>query len=150
MKNLITFKMVVFALVLIIIGCSHNTKKPEDVKDTENAEFYFKRGFEQQNNGKLDQAISDYDKAIEINPVYADAYFNRGNAYKDKGQLAQAIIDYSKAIEINPEDFAAYNNRGIAFIENRQLAEGCNDLAHTCELGNCNIYNYVKLQGLCK
>ena len=31
--------------------------------------------------GHTEEAISAYNKAIEINPRYANAYFNRGNAY---------------------------------------------------------------------
>ncbi len=49
--------------------------------------------------GNLNQAISDYNKAIEINPDDPIQYFNRGQAYKWNQQLEQALADYSKAIE---------------------------------------------------
>ena len=35
-------------------------------------------------NGLYDSAISDFNKALEIKPGYADAYNNRGNAYYNK------------------------------------------------------------------
>ena len=50
-----------------------------------------------------DRAIADYDKAIEIDPKYAQAYNNRGYAYEAKGEHDRAIADYDKAIEIDPE-----------------------------------------------
>ena len=79
------------------------------------AKAYFNRGLAYYDKGQYDQAISEYSKALEINPRYALAYNDRGNAYQSKGQNGQAISDYSKAIELNPKDHKAYNNRGIAY-----------------------------------
>jgi len=53
-------------------------------------------------------AIKIYDKAIELNPNFAEAYYNRGNAYSDLKQYERAIEDYNKAIELNPEDKGTY------------------------------------------
>ncbi len=77
-----------------------------------NNNFYFKRGVEKQNKGDSYGAISDFTKAIEINPQHADAYYNRGNAKHKLEDYDGAISDYTKAIEINPQDADAYNNRG--------------------------------------
>ncbi|MDH3582561.1 MAG: tetratricopeptide repeat protein, partial [Hyphomicrobiales bacterium] len=67
--------------------------------------------------GKLDLAIADYSRAIEIDPDYAAAYKNRGIVYQHRGiadrrsrQLDLAIADYKKVIEIDPEDALAFNN----------------------------------------
>ena len=61
--------------------------------------------------GRDEDAIKDFTKAIEINPLFAEAYYNRGK-YNDKyllgvsldnlGRKEEAIKDYIKAIEINP------------------------------------------------
>jgi Flp pilus assembly protein TadD len=52
--------------------------------------------------GQFDQAISDSNKAIELNPNLAMAYVNRGGAYAQKGQFDHTISDSNKAIELNP------------------------------------------------
>ena len=65
-------------------------------------EFYLIQGMIKANEGEYDNAIHIFTKAIEINPIFADAYNNRGLAYSDKGQFDHAIKDYTKAIEINP------------------------------------------------
>jgi tetratricopeptide (TPR) repeat protein len=41
------------------------------------ADVYYNRGLDYYNKGQYDQAISDYTKAIEINPNDADAYKHR-------------------------------------------------------------------------
>ena len=53
-------------------------------------------------------AISDYTKAIEINPNYAKAYYNRGLTKRNLKDFNGAISDYTKAIEINPNYAKAY------------------------------------------
>ena len=44
-----------------------------------------------------DQAISDYSKALEINPKDTAAYNNRGMAYYRKGEYDKAWEDVHKA-----------------------------------------------------
>ncbi len=58
--------------------------------------------------------ISEYSKAIEINPKDAYAYFKRGLAKYNSKDYQGAIADWTKAIEINPQYADAYSNRGNA------------------------------------
>jgi tetratricopeptide (TPR) repeat protein len=58
--------------------------------------------------GQYDKAISDYTKAIELNPKHADTYYSRGLAYNKMGQYDKAISDYTKAIELNPKHAGAH------------------------------------------
>jgi tetratricopeptide (TPR) repeat protein len=89
-----------------------NTLKPFD---STNAEAYLNRGLDYYNNGDLDNAISAYDQAIQLNTNYAEAYNNRGQSYSDRGDLDHAIHDYDQAIQLNPNLAEAYNNRGVAY-----------------------------------
>ena len=52
--------------------------------------------------GKLDEAIEAYNKAISINPDYAEAYYNMGNAFKDLGKLDEAVEATTKLYPSNP------------------------------------------------
>jgi tetratricopeptide (TPR) repeat protein len=47
--------------------------------------------------GDYENAISDYTKAIEIDPKYAVAYYNRGNIYYSRGEYDKAWEDIRKA-----------------------------------------------------
>jgi tetratricopeptide (TPR) repeat protein len=67
-------------------------------------------------NSQWDEAIVEYNMAIEINPGYAQSYFTRGGHYVQKGQYDKAISDFNKAIEINPKYATAYSNRGVAYL----------------------------------
>ena len=65
----------------------------------------------------MDEAIAQYQKALEINPNYAEAHNNLGIAFLQKGQVDEAIDQYQKALEINPNYADAHNNLGIAFSQ---------------------------------
>ena len=84
-------------------------------KYTHSAIIYNNRGLAYYKQGNLVQAISDYSRAIEIDPNHTHAYNNRGNVYVEQNNFAQAISDCTKAIEINPNYAEAYNNRGVAY-----------------------------------
>jgi protein O-mannosyl-transferase len=78
---------------------------------------YNNRGIDQMNRGDLDQAIEDYNKAIEIHPDSPLGYNNRGDAYLNQGDFEQAISDYTRAMELDPRFVEAYYNRGTAYLK---------------------------------
>ena len=48
-------------------------------------------------SGYPDEAISDFDHAIELQPDFPQAYSNRGNAYYRAGHIALALRDFYHA-----------------------------------------------------
>jgi tetratricopeptide (TPR) repeat protein len=49
------------------------------------------------NKGEYDLAVADYSKAIEIDPMVADAYSGRADAYYYKGEYDKAWKDVYQA-----------------------------------------------------
>jgi len=78
------------------------------------AAFYYDRGLEYKNRGDIDSAISDYNKAIELDPAIGTAFDARGHAYEDKGEFERAIADFDEAVRLNPKDAFAFSHRGAA------------------------------------
>jgi len=64
--------------------------------------------------GKLDEAIAAYNKALSIKPDHAEAYNNMGVTLQDQGKLGEAIAAYNKALSIKPDYAEAYCNMGLA------------------------------------
>ena len=92
------------------------------------------RGITLRKSGKYQHAIESYNKAIELNPQYADAYNNRGFAYEQLGNHQEAIKDYSKAIELDPQFAMAYNNRGNVYDDLGDYHHAISDYNKAIEL----------------
>jgi tetratricopeptide (TPR) repeat protein/S1-C subfamily serine protease len=76
------------------------------------APAYNNRGVAKSDLGNKQDAISDFNRAISINPKYVQAYINRGIVKADLEKKQEAITDYDRAILINPKYANAYFNRG--------------------------------------
>ena len=68
------------------------------------------KGLALEAQSKDDEAIQAYDKAIEINPQYAEAWFNKGCVLPEENDSIKA---YDKVIELDPKNAEAWFNKGI-------------------------------------
>jgi tetratricopeptide (TPR) repeat protein len=86
----------------------------ETVRLPATAAEYAARAVARQHAGDLERAISDYDRAIELDPRSAEPFVNRGTAREAKRDFQGAISDYERAIELVPRLAVAFVNRGHA------------------------------------
>jgi len=80
-------------------------------------EAYFNRGNAHRDRQKWDAAISDYTKAIDLNPN-PDLFFNRGLARALHGERDGAISDLERALALAPSD---WTRAGLARQELERL-----------------------------
>src|SRR5262249_569937 len=62
------------------------------------------------NQGKREEAIPEYRKAIELDPKYALPHNGLGNALAYRGKLDEAVIEYRRAMPIDPKYANAHGN----------------------------------------
>ena len=84
--------------------------------------------------GKTDEAISQYQKAIHLKPDVAGPHNNLGNAFVDKGQLDGAISQYQEAIRRKPDYAEAHYNLGAAFDKKGQNDEAISQFQEATRL----------------
>jgi len=92
------------------------------------------KGVQYDDQGKYEQAINEFTRAIEINPGYADIYNKRGLSYYNQEKYDQALRDYNKAIEINPRYTDAFNNRGIVYYQQEQYDQAISNYTKAIEI----------------
>jgi tetratricopeptide (TPR) repeat protein len=96
------------------------------------AEIYYYLGsaYDKAGANKIDNAIANYGKAIEIKTDYAEAYYYLGNAHSRKGEQDLAIKDYSSATSIKPGYAEAYYNRALVYISKGNRDQAIFDLGN--------------------
>jgi tetratricopeptide (TPR) repeat protein len=77
--------------------------------------FLWKIGIALFNLGQYEEAITSYDKAIEIQPDKYEAWYNRGVALSALGQQDAAIANYNIAIEIKPDYHKAHYKKACCY-----------------------------------
>jgi tetratricopeptide (TPR) repeat protein len=70
----------------------------------EPARDFFEQGNKSYEQGKFDQAITSYEKAIQSGQSNGAVFFNLGNAYYKAGQKGKAIAAYREAEKTMPRD----------------------------------------------
>ena len=107
-----------------------------------NGRAYNARGFVLAKKGLAEDALADYNKAIEFQPD-AEAYSNRASLYEEKGLLDLALADRNKAVETAPAEANYYNKRGAHYKNKGLLDLAIRDFSKAIELepGNVDAYN---------
>lgn len=97
------------------------------------AEKYYQQGKTHQEQGRLEEAITNFTKAIELNPSFASAYNNRGLVYATQGQHNQAIADFTQAITLDPDHTGTFVTRAISYTRLGKLSEAITDFTTAIE-----------------
>lgn len=84
---------------------------------TNNSVAHNNLGMAYMTEGKVNDAIEQYQQAMEVDPAYALVHFNLGAALGQSGQMDSAIGEYQKAIALQPDYFQARNNLADAFLQ---------------------------------
>ncbi len=75
---------------------------PESVKK-EDAKLYYNTALEYQRTGSYKEALSNYEKALELDPLDPDIHYNIAILYDESlGENDKAIYHYRKYLELNP------------------------------------------------
>ena len=65
--------------------------------------------------GQTEEALNNFDKAIEKDPENPSLYYNRGLIYDQLQDYDKAEVDYKKALEVDPKFFDAIYNLGAMY-----------------------------------
>jgi protein O-mannosyl-transferase len=106
---------------------------------------YANRGIAYTNLREWELAISDFSKAISVDPKSAAVYADRGFVYGMTGQPEEAIADFTTALKIDPVNSKALQNRGVAYVNTGQDDKAIADFQKTIQIEPKYIKAYVNL-----
>lgn len=108
------------------------------------AEYFYQRGLGRNDNDS-NAAISDFTRAIQINPKYIDAYIQRSAFKYRQDDFSGAIEDQTTIIELDQNDPYSYVNRATSFWGKRDFYRTLADAQKTIELQPNNSDAYFLL-----
>lgn len=72
-------------------------------------------------DGNFSAAVKAFDKAVQLNPKYADVYFHRGTANLYDLKFDEAIKDFDKALDLEPFYKESLSNRAFARLRKHEF-----------------------------
>lgn len=73
------------------------------------------------NQGKLDEAVQHYQRALQFEPENVECQNNLGAALFSQGKLDEAIQHYEQALQVNPNYAQAHYNLGLVLAARGNL-----------------------------
>ena len=109
------------------------------------AVYHFNLGNEYYNRYLFDEAINEFNEAIRIDPIMAEAYIARGNTYSGRFEFERALDNYSTAAWINPD----YDNyaMGYSYFLDKNYRSAVNEFSQAIA-NNTNLLAAYNDRGL--
>lgn len=87
------------------------------------AEDHYYAGIDFFGDGKLDEAIAEYNRALELDPKFADALHGLAQAYHAKEDFDRTIEAAQRIIALDPEDILAWTSISRAYQRKGMVPE---------------------------
>ena len=108
--------------------------EPRVAANPNDAAAYYERGNLYLDNDKFDDALADYNKAVDLGSKNPFAFAKRGNAFYKKKDYDLAISNYNIAITIKPTLQDVYFQRGMAYADKKDYDTAITDYTKSIEL----------------
>jgi tetratricopeptide (TPR) repeat protein len=96
-----------------------------------------------QSDGRYDEAIAHYRRALALEPNYAPAFNNMASTFRAKGDLREAVATYGLALEIKPDYPEAHYNLANALLEAGKPDEAIDHFQQALQsiAGSADVHN---------
>lgn len=115
--------------------------------ETANPSYHYTLGNALRAQGKLAEAVAQYERALILNPDYVEAHNNLGVILNSQGRRADAIAHFERALALRPGYADAHGNLGSALVEQGRIADGTAHFERALVLdpGHLNAHNSLGL-----
>lgn len=114
--------VIVLLLSLFVVACATTGSGTGSDEDSA-AEINVRLGLGYLQQGRPQLAISNFKRAIELDPRLADAHHYAAESYRRMKQYARADDHFTRALKLAPKDSAIKNNYGVYLCDRQQYAE---------------------------
>jgi serine/threonine protein kinase/tetratricopeptide (TPR) repeat protein len=113
--------------------------------DTSKAESHICLGMVHEGTGKYDDAVSQYRRAVELEPTSDDAIRGLASAYARLGKTGEAEKTLQVAINVRPQYWKNYNSLGGLYISEGRYEEAAKMFSQVIALAPDSFRGYSNL-----
>jgi tetratricopeptide (TPR) repeat protein len=92
------------------------------------------RGRAHLDRGDREQALADFNQALQLDPGFAPLYFSRGQLHALRRDPGRALADFSQALQLDPQYREAYLHRANLHAERGDQAQASADYSALLQL----------------
>lgn len=124
-RNPLKITIVGISILVIVLGYFVYSNFMQE-RDRTNAMKFHTAGRREYEAGRFTEAITFFEKALEVNSKDAEAYYSIGECYALEDN-EKAIKAYQQAIKINPKHAAAYWGLGLCYGAMKNYQQSINN-----------------------
>lgn len=134
-------RLSIIGAIVVVLGLAGYLYKR--ATDPMQAKESFDAGTRLYTIARYNQAILSFDRAIALEPKFADAYLMRARAYQQDAKPQLAMQDFTKAIQLNPGDPAGWAGRAALLSDLDNPADAIKDASQAIQLDPklSSVYN---------
>ena len=117
------------------------------ISNPRNAREAFDAGMRLMKATRYDQAILNFNRAVELDPGFAEAFRMRARAYVAQSNPEEAIRNFTRLSELRPRDALALTERGFAYIDKKDYVNAIADADRALAL-NPKLARAFNLRGI--
>lgn len=106
---------------------------------------YFETANKLKREGKLQEAIPAYQRAIEQNPIFYGVHHNLGEVLAKLNRIDEAVASYQRTIELNPNSAWSYHNLGEVLTQLNRIDEAIIAYRQAVEINPASFLSYYQL-----
>ncbi len=110
-------RMRIFYVLLLSVMLAAGCATSSEVSQPQSAGYHNKIGLSYLNEGKVQLAFVEFQKAIQIEPDNKDIVYNLGIVYLQLEDYENARKSFLRAVELDSNFADSYNNLGVTYMQ---------------------------------
>jgi tetratricopeptide (TPR) repeat protein len=103
------------------------------------------RGIAYYKSSRYDEALADFERALQIAPRSADVWMARGTLFMRTAHTERALADFDRALELDPRHFEVLGRRCVVRMRLKRLDAALDDCLKAAELWPYDPDNFTSL-----
>lgn len=80
------------------------------------ANEHYQHAYQLGDQGRREEAIAEYSKAVDLFPLFYEAIDNRAFTYMELGKYREALADFEDSLRVNPNGVTAFFSKGECLL----------------------------------